>query len=131
LAFTFLAYSLLIMRDAMKTVLVVEGDDTLRGALQMVLQWEGYRVASAGNGREALDLLYRGDRPAVVLLDLMLPDLDGWQVRRAMQDDPRLADIPVVVVSALDAGRCPDAAGHIQKPFQPQELLEVIRHQTA
>jgi CheY-like chemotaxis protein len=115
----------------MKTVLVVEDDDTLRGALQMVLEWEGYRVTSASNGREALDLLNRPDRPSVVLLDLMLPELDGWQVRQAMKDDPRLAAIPVVVVSALDAGRCPDVAGHVQKPFQPQELLEVIRHQTA
>jgi CheY-like chemotaxis protein len=115
----------------MKTVLVVEGDDTLRGAMQMVLEWEGYRVASASNGREALDLLHRPDRPSVVLLDLMLPEVDGWQVHQAMKDDPRLADIPVVVVSALDAHRSLDAAPHIQKPFQPQQLLEAIRHQTA
>jgi CheY-like chemotaxis protein len=114
----------------MKTVLVVEDDDTLRGALQMVLQWEGYRVECARNGHEALNLLYRPNPPSVVLLDLMLPVLDGWQFRRAMKNDPQLAAIPVVVVSALDAGRSLDAAGHIQKPFRPEELLDVVRRQT-
>ncbi len=114
----------------MKSVLVIEDDDTLRGAMQMVLQWEGYRVECASDGHEALDRLRRPDRPSLILLDLMLPVLDGWQFRRVMKDDPHLAAIPVIIVSALDAGDSLDAVGHIQKPFRPEELLDVIRRQT-
>lgn len=114
----------------MKSVLVIEDDDTLRSAMRMVLQWEGYRVECAGNGQEALDLLRHGDRPSLILLDLMLPVLDGWQLHRTLKDDPHLAAIPIVVVSGLDAARSVDAVGHIQKPFRPEELLEVIRCQT-
>ena len=114
----------------MKTVLLVEDDDTLRGAMRLVLQWEGYRVECAGDGYEALELLHRPERPSLILLDLMLPVLDGWQFRQALKDDARLAAIPVVVVSALEAGRSLDVAGHIQKPFRPEELLDVVRRQT-
>jgi len=63
----------------------------------------------AGDGHEALDLLRRPDHPSLILLDLMLPVLDGWQFRQALKDDPRLAAIPVVVVSALDAPWMPRA----------------------
>jgi CheY-like chemotaxis protein len=111
-----------------KCVLLVEGDELLRGAMKMVLEWEGYRVACAGDGRQALDYLRAGGRPAVILLDIMLPVLDGWKFRREQRRDPDLAGVPVVVVSALDAADCPDAA-HVRKPFAPQELLEAIRRQ--
>jgi CheY-like chemotaxis protein len=113
-----------------KTVLVVEDDDILCGALRLVLQWEGYQVACAADGQEALDILRTSGPPAFILLDLMLPVLDGWQFREALKADPALAAVPVVVVSALDATRAPQAAGHIQKPFQVEQLLEVIRGQT-
>ncbi len=97
--------------------------------MKMVLEWEGYRVDCAGDGRQALDYLRAGGRPAVILLDIMLPVLDGRQFRQEQRRDPDLADVPVVVVSALDAADCPDAAAHVRKPFAPQELLEAIRRQ--
>jgi CheY-like chemotaxis protein len=58
---------------------LVEDDELLRGAMKMVLEWEGYRVAGAGDGREALDFLRGGERPSLILLDVMLPVLDARQ----------------------------------------------------
>ena len=110
-----------------KCILLVEDDELLRGAMKMVLEWEGYRVACAGDGREALDYLRAGERPALILLDLMLPGLDGWQFRREQRGDPALAAVPVVVVSALDAFDCPEADAHVRKPFAAEELLEAVR----
>ena len=112
-----------------KCILLVEDDELLRGAMQMVLEWEGYRVACAGDGREALDFLRAGETPALILLDVMLPVLDGWQFRREQRRDPELAAIPVVVVSALDLAACPDADAYVRKPFDPQQLLEAIGQQ--
>jgi CheY-like chemotaxis protein len=113
-----------------KSILLIEDDDLLRGAMKMLLEWEGYRVACAGDGGEALDYLRGGERPALILLDVMLPVLDGAQFRQEQMRDPALADVPVVVVSALDAADCPDAAAHIRKPFAPEELLEAVRRQS-
>ena len=110
-----------------KSVLVVEDDPLIRGAMQMVLEWEGYRVAWAANGRQALDLLRSGEQPSCILLDLMLPVLDGWTFREEQLRDPALAAIPVVVVSAADRAACLQASGHVQKPFQPEELLAALR----
>jgi CheY-like chemotaxis protein len=95
--------------------------------MRMVLEWEGYRVACAGDGLEALDFLRDGRRPSLILLDVMLPVLDGWQFLQERQRDPALADVPVVVVSALDAFDCPEAAAHVRKPFAAEELLEAVR----
>jgi CheY-like chemotaxis protein len=111
-------------------ILLVEDDELLRGAMKMVLEWEGYRVACAGDGLEALDYLRGGERPALIVLDVMLPVLDGVQFREEQRRDPGLADVPVVVVSALDPVDCPDAAAHIRKPFAAEELLDAVRRQS-
>jgi CheY-like chemotaxis protein len=95
--------------------------------MRMVLEWEGYRTACAADGWEALDYLRAGGRPSLILLDLMLPGLDGWQFRREQRRDPALAAIPVVVVSVLNAADCPEAAAHLRKPFAVEELLEAVR----
>jgi CheY-like chemotaxis protein len=107
--------------------LLVEDSAVVQGAMRMVLEWEGYRVACAANGQEALDFLRGGGRPALILLDVAMPVLDGRQFRAAQVADPDLADIPVVVVSAHDSAEV-DAAAHVRKPFEPQELLAAIRH---
>ena len=112
-----------------KYILLIEDDELLRGAMKMVLEWEGYRVACAGDGGEALDYLRGGERPSLILLDIILPGMDGRQFREEQRRDPALAAVPVVVVSALDAADCPEAAAHVRKPFAPQELLEAIRRQ--
>lgn len=110
-----------------RSVLVVEDDGLVREAMRMVLQWEGYRVDCAANGQEALDRLREGPRPSLILLDVAMPVLDGQQFRRAQRADPDLASIPVIVVSGTALAASVEAAGHLQKPFQVEELLEIIR----
>jgi CheY-like chemotaxis protein len=110
-----------------KSILLVEDCPIVQGAMRMVLEWEGYRVLSAANGQEALDLLRGGARPALILLDVAMPVLDGRAFRKEQKADPDLAGIPVVVVSGVEAAASIDAAGHVQKPFLPDELLGAIR----
>lgn len=114
-----------------KSILLVEDDPLVRGAMKMVLEWEGYQVACTGNGREALDYLRSGHRPTLILLDIMMPVLDGRQFRREQQEDPELASIPVVIVSAADVAATVNANAYLQKPFQVADLIEAIRHQQA
>jgi CheY-like chemotaxis protein len=105
--------------------LLVEDDALLRGAMKMVLEWEGYRVACAANGREALHLLRTSARPHLILLGLAGPSLDGRELRQQQKRDSALAAIPVVIVSEEHAPE--GAAAHLRKPFQPEELLQAIR----
>ncbi len=117
-----------------REVLVVEDDNDLRESLSQALRDHGFTVTSASNGQQALDLLHTGIKPAVILLDLMMPVLNGWELRDALRDDPELADIPQLVISAymdeaeqhvlaLPADDC------IRKPFHIRVLLDAIeRH---
>src|SRR5262249_32024813 len=99
------------------------------GAMKMVLEWEGYEVACATNGQEALERLRAGERPSLILLDGLMPVLDGRQFREDRKRDPALAPIPSCVASPLWAPPSLDAAGHVQKPFEVEELLQTLRRQ--
>ena len=112
-----------------RTILLVEDDEIVRRAVQMVLEWEGYQVQCAGNGQEALDVLRAGSHPSLILLDVMMPVLDGEQFRKEQLRDPDLASIPVIVVSAASFAEAVSAAHHIHKPFEVQELLAAIHEQ--
>jgi CheY-like chemotaxis protein len=114
-----------------KNILLVEDDEIVRRAIQMVLEWEGYEVECASNGQEALDTLRAGSRPSLILLDILMPILDGEEFRREQLRDPRLASIPVIVVSAAHFADAVSAAHHIRKPFEVQELLDAIHEQVA
>jgi CheY-like chemotaxis protein len=109
------------------TILLVEDDAATRGAMKMVLEWEGYRVECAANGLEALGRLMAGERPTLILLDLNMPVMDGRQFREEIQRDPAMAGIPIVTVSAARDADAVEAAGCVRKPFEPAELLEAIR----
>jgi CheY-like chemotaxis protein len=113
--------------QAARSILIVEDDEMIRRALQMVLEWEGYQIDCAKNGQEALDYLRSGGRPSLILLDVMMPVLDGEAFRREQMSDPQLAPIPVIVVSAASFATAVDAVHHIRKPFEVRELLDVIR----
>lgn len=109
----------------MGRVLVVDDERDIRLAMAEALEDEGYEVDTARDGAEALVHL-RAFHPQVVLLDLMMPGMDGWEFRRVQRQDPELAGIPVVVISALGAVKDLDAQDYIQKPFELDQLLSVV-----
>jgi CheY-like chemotaxis protein len=84
----------------MAVALVVDDDVHIRESLSEYLQEEGFDVRSASHGLEALEVARRGPRPDVIVLDLLMPVMDGWDFRAAQLASPDLADIPVVVISA-------------------------------
>jgi CheY-like chemotaxis protein len=110
-------------------ILIVEDDADLREMMAQLLSLEGYRAETAANGRDALKYLERGDRPDVILLDLMMPVMDGWEFRRRQVQDPTIATVPVVVLSALDPARASDLGGtaFLKKPLDFDRLLELVR----
>jgi CheY-like chemotaxis protein len=114
-----------------KTIMVVEDDAATRDALTLILSAEGFAVLGAANGQEALTLLRGSSRPDLILLDLMMPIMDGWQFRREQTQDPSLSAIPVVVLSADGNVRQKAASLHVadylQKPVEMESLLEVIQ----
>jgi CheY-like chemotaxis protein len=118
--------------DGSETVLLVEDDFDLRDALVPILEYEGHHVVSAANGKEALDRLHSMPAaPSLILLDLMMPLMGGEEFRAEQLRDPRLASIPVVVVSArpqaAEKAARRGALACLQKPFDVEELLDVVR----
>jgi CheY-like chemotaxis protein len=107
------------------TVLIVEDDPDTREMLTSFLQLEGFQTESASNGREALDRLAGGIEAQVIVLDLMMPVMDGWQFRRRQVEDARLARIPTIVVSAAGRDRMAQisADAYLAKPIDMDELL--------
>jgi DNA-binding response OmpR family regulator len=115
-----------------QTILLVDDDESLRQVITQYLTQEGYRVIAAGNGADALKLFY-SERPGAVLLDLMMPGMDGWEVYQKLKANETLQSIPVIVVTAkaqsidkmlgLYIAKVDD---YIAKPFSPQELVESI-----
>lgn len=83
------------------TVLIVDDDPQVRHCIVLLLEEQGYRVAQAANGFEALDYLRSHDRPCLILLDLTMPKMNGWVFRAELQEDPGLSSIPVVVLSGV------------------------------
>jgi CheY-like chemotaxis protein len=108
-----------------KTVLVVEDDLDIREAIREILADEGYQVFTAANGQEALDLLAEIPVPRIVLLDLMMPVMDGHQFLERFRAQPIYAAVPVVVVSA-GITVVPSIAGFIKKPFDTGALLRAV-----
>jgi CheY-like chemotaxis protein len=103
-------------------VLVVDDDEDIRSSLTDVLVAEGYEVGEAENGLEALREIDRS-APDIVLLDLMMPVLDGWKTLEILRLTPRYKDLPIVVVSAVNT---PGAVDHIQKPIALDKLLALL-----
>ena len=114
-----------------RPVLIVDDDDFGRETLGQILEAAGYRVQRAAGGEAALRLLAGRCPPGLVVLDLLMPGLDGWEFVRRQQADPRLAAVPVIVVSAEDAAALRDefagVVAHFQKPVPLRDLLAAIR----
>lgn len=114
--------------SARRRLLVVEDDRPIQEALRRLLVDHGYEVQVASTGLQALDLLRRSPAPDAILLDLVLPIMDGWQFRLAQRQDPDLARIPVVACSADPGPRAAaiDAAAFLHKPLRAASLLSTL-----
>jgi CheY-like chemotaxis protein len=108
-------------------VLLIEDNDDMREALARLLRIRGYRVVQTRDGQEAWEYLERGGPASIIVLDLLMPRMDGRLFRARQLGDAELARIPVVVFSVLAAAveALPDVAGYVQK-CDPETLLEII-----
>lgn len=118
--------------DPQTRILSIEDDPEMRGLIQLIFERRGYRVIGVKKGELGLELL-KSLNPDVVLLDLMLPDVDGWELYRQMKDDEDLAEVPVIIVTARnekrDAAKGRRVVGNdrfVQKPFEIQELIDMV-----
>jgi CheY-like chemotaxis protein len=113
-------------------VLVIDDEAPIRLLCRVNLEAEGMRVSEAGDGPRGVDLA-RAQQPDVILLDVMMPGLDGWRVAEVLLDDPVTRDIPIVFLTARadvrDRARGIDLGGleYITKPFNPVELASLVR----
>ena len=114
----------------MRTILIVEDEWAIADWLEVLLSEHAFNVLTAGNGREALDVLAR-ETPHLVLTDFMMPFVDGAGLIAAMLDNPKLKDIPVVVMTSLleDAlrERARGYRAYLRKPFREADLVRTIR----
>lgn len=119
----------------MRTLLIVDDDEDIVDTVRMVLSRRGWQVEAAPDGAVGLERLRGGLHPEVVLLDLMMPGINGWQFCEELRREPALSQIPVVVISgAGDVGekaRSIGAVGHLRKPFELSELYEAVESATS
>ncbi len=110
------------------TVFIVEDDVDTREMIGRFLELEGFAVETAANGRQALERLDAGARACVILLDLMMPVMDGWEFRRQQISHAAFANIPVIVFSTAGRERMRqiDANDYLAKPVDLDELLERV-----
>jgi len=113
------------------SILIVDDDFAIRDSLSQLLEGEGFLVTTVSDGQEALDLLLRSsEQPCLILLDLMMPGVNGWEFRRRQQENPTLASIPVAIISAnrnLKAQASTlEAHGYIDKPIDTEALFEIV-----
>jgi CheY-like chemotaxis protein len=117
-----------------RQILIVEDDHELRDLLQIVLREEGFEVETCENGQLAIERLQEGKKnknlPSMVILDLNMPVLDGWEVASRLDADPELRDIPVIVSSATkeqgEKAKTLHADAYLVKPFTTDEILGVV-----
>ncbi len=124
----------MVDRNATKKtkVLCIEDEPEMIDLVKLILERKGFEVMGAVGGREGLEVIRR-ERPDLILLDLMMPDVDGWEVFRQMKAEEDLKNIPVIVVTAKAHNidkvlglRIVKVEDYITKPFGPQELLDSI-----
>ena len=111
------------------SVLVVDDDPNLVRLMSKFLKLEGFAPIPAANGLEALDYLRGGGDASVILLDLRMPVMDGWTFRREQRADAAMANIPIVILSGVEADRVQEleAAAAFNKPVSFPEVVGVVR----
>jgi two-component system, chemotaxis family, chemotaxis protein CheY len=108
------------------TILVIDDDQGIREALAEILEMSGYRVAVAADGQEGVELLEVGLEPSAIVLDLMMPRMDGWTFLERLRQDPKHHGVPVVVTSAVAAESPAGADYCLQKPFDVGQLDRAV-----
>jgi DNA-binding response OmpR family regulator len=113
-------------------ILYIEDDKGMLDLMRLILEPRGFDLVAAEGGREGLDKV-RAERPDLILLDLMMPDIDGWEVHRQLKADSELEHIPVIVVTVRTQGidealelHLGEVADYVTKPFSQAELLASI-----
>ncbi len=120
------------MSEAKETILVVDDHKTVGLLMEAVLNLKGYHVLNAQSGAHGLELV-RNEKPVLIFLDIMMPEMDGYQVCRELKADPATRDIPVVFLTArgaegdLERGQEAGCDGYLTKPFKTMEILGEIR----
>ena len=107
-----------------KQVVIVEDDEDSRRALTNVLEDEGFSVAALSSCEAALDYLHGSPRPDLIVLDLMMPGMEGWEFRHLQRRNPQFADIPVISISAV--GKLVDVDVALRKPVDYDELVQAV-----
>lgn len=112
----------------MKTILIVEDDDAIRELFRELLEMEGYHVETAINGRQAVEKLEANDNTCLILLDLMMPEMSGWEFLKRRKGNSKFSTIPTVVCSASGIVPPEVEKDHcISKPFQFEDLMAHVR----
>ncbi|MFO0981419.1 MAG: response regulator [Planctomycetota bacterium] len=115
-------------------MLIIDDDKWIVMSTQMVLEAEGFKVITALSGNEGLQLA-KTTHPAVILLDIMMPGIDGWETLERLKNDTDTADIPVIVFTGRESQQGASksqklgAASYLRKPFRPDVIVETIRQQ--
>jgi DNA-binding response OmpR family regulator len=122
------------MKEKSKRILCIEDEAEMIDLMRLILSRKGYDVSGAAGGQEGLEKV-RAEMPDLVLLDLMMPDMGGWEVYQQMKADEKMKDIPVIIVTAkaqsidkvlgLYIAKVDD---YIAKPFSPSELVDSVEH---
>src|SRR5215510_14878399 len=115
-------------RNTSRNILLIEDEVDIRTILKDALEWEGYSVYTASNGKEGMEVLLQMPAPGLILLDLMMPVMNGWEFANALEIDRTYADIPIVTVSAFsDPEKRIRAKGSIKKPVDVDVLFALVR----
>jgi CheY-like chemotaxis protein len=110
----------------MSWVMVVEDDPDIRACVREILEDEGYSVCTAAHGAEALAMLATGGRPCLMLVDLLMPVMDGVELIERLRHDRDLGDIPIVALSAAATVEVPEGTPLLRKPVGYDAILEVV-----
>lgn len=121
---------------ATKKILVIEDDQYIRESIEMILESEGYHFISADNGKVALEkLCTMSELPSLILLDLMMPVMDGFQFRKELEKDSHLNKIPVVVMSAdgqiNNKQKQVDCVHYLKKPLELDDVVNSVQQYSA
>jgi len=111
-----------------KNILLIEDEPDIRTILKDVLEWEGYSVYTASNGKEGMEILLKMPPPDLILLDLMMPVMNGWEFAHALETDSAYGQIPIVTLSAFsDPEKKIRAKAFVNKPVDLDVLLDLVR----